>query len=823
MNFGFFQPNLLPRKLLLQKVNQARKVPILFISAPMGYGKTTIVKEFIDNVNEDIVCIWFSVYEQDDERIIWNRLRKVLAIENKHLVDAVDQCGCPRNNADIYKIIDITKKYLKKECIIVIDDYHNIITKNNIYEKMLNCICMEQIEKFHSIIISRNKPSDVFIELESKKLCLMLSEQDFKVDLQETKEFFKFNGFLLNDTEIKDLYSNMNGWISGIYLALLQYAENNSFKNVYKAEELMQAVIYNKLDKRQKDILLKLCLLDSFTAEQAYYITKMKDAVFIINELQKNNCFIEYDVNTRMFSIHDILRNVLLDMLQYSDIDKNYIYESCARWYLKNNDYVQAVQYYYKAENFDAILNTISENDITEYSEQCPQLIIDIFNNMPEEKRKSDERAYIVYIVCCVFIKDITSVKKIIDTVVEELKSSQISSNQIRGEIAVVESVLYLGDEKKMGECYKKAYKYFNGIQSRLLNEKFSVSFCIPHFSFLYYSHKGQYKKTINNIEKDINYYDKISNGIGTSIVKIIYAEYYLETGNIVDSKVYALKSLYRAEQKNQANISICSLFTLLRISMQVNNRSEFLLYEKKLDSINKEKLVPGMHNQIEIAQAYVFAIQGHIDKIPSWILANINGETSIYDMCKDYMLYIIQGINMLYCKEYIKLEIHIEIMNEIYSKQEIYLGKIYAAIFEAILYDIQNKCGDNIYLSKALDMAREDGVIMPFVELSPFLFNMIKNIESKDEYVLKIIEKSKVFINNLKKLNDDYKKVSNITKRELEVMKCVAQGYKQKHIAEELNISLATVKKHMGTVYDKLGAKNKVEALKILTENHIL
>jgi DNA-binding NarL/FixJ family response regulator len=53
------------------------------------------------------------------------------------------------------------------------------------------------------------------------------------------------------------------------------------------------------------------------------------------------------------------------------------------------------------------------------------------------------------------------------------------------------------------------------------------------------------------------------------------------------------------------------------------------------------------------------------------------------------------------------------------------------------------------------------------------------------------------------------------LSKRELSVLKLVGEGLKQKEIAGLLGITHETVKKHSKNAYKKLGAHNKIEALR--------
>ena len=55
----------------------------------------------------------------------------------------------------------------------------------------------------------------------------------------------------------------------------------------------------------------------------------------------------------------------------------------------------------------------------------------------------------------------------------------------------------------------------------------------------------------------------------------------------------------------------------------------------------------------------------------------------------------------------------------------------------------------------------------------------------------------------------------SPLTPRERDVLELIAKGLKQKQIAENLSISMETARKHIKNAYKKLGAHNKVDALR--------
>ncbi|OYO16055.1 DNA-binding response regulator [Enemella evansiae] len=56
--------------------------------------------------------------------------------------------------------------------------------------------------------------------------------------------------------------------------------------------------------------------------------------------------------------------------------------------------------------------------------------------------------------------------------------------------------------------------------------------------------------------------------------------------------------------------------------------------------------------------------------------------------------------------------------------------------------------------------------------------------------------------------------RTAGLTPREAQVLRLVARGLSNKEVADQLYLSEATVKRHLSTLYRKLGASNRVDAL---------
>ncbi|SFD35630.1 helix-turn-helix transcriptional regulator [Clostridium uliginosum] len=817
-----FRPKIMHRRRIDKILSQIFEVPIFFISASMGYGKTTSVKNFIEK-KKKIQTIWLDISnEENDGVLIWNKFCNSIKSTNFNLSKRLITYGFPRNNMEAHEIIDIIRDEIKQKTVIVIDDWYD---KRTIYiSYLIKAIVLEEIPNLHIVIISRNRPTDEYIELELKQKCRVMWQDDIAFTFNETVEFFEINKIILTEKEKKEVYEYTGGWTSATYLALLQYYNKNTFDNIPKATELIKTAVYDKFDEKTKQILLKLAPVEKFTLEQAVYITGNKKSNYVIKNLQSNNCFIKYDSKLKTYTLHSILRSALEEELLSSDVDLNKINNACGEWYYKNLKDIDAIEYYYKAKNFKRILDLMERNDTIDLTNLYKRIINSVFDELSMEEKISRPIAYLTYLFFYVLYGNPIVGEKLLceAKTIYEVDENLKDKNQLLGEIIFLQSLLIMDDVKKMIEYHKKAYEFFGRGTSKIANDKMPITFGSPHFLCLYHTQKGNFKEMSEYFEQGIHYFIHISNGGGTGANYLMRAEYFFETGDLYNGELFAYKALYKAKSKNQTSIIICSIFLLLRICVNKNDRCEvrnkFNTLIKEYENLN----IPRFLNGAKLALGYIDGITGNLQDMHNW---NKDVEKSNSQMKSPVanMSYIILGLAMILKGNYIELEVQVETMLECYGKKNNIFGILYAYIFDSVakykLYDIQQAKNS---LLKAIDLAKEDNIVMCFVELAPHILPILKDLEKENEYVKMLLPKCIKF-NEIYEKNYCYVEKVELTPRELEVMQLVDEGYKQSEISEKLNIALITVKKHIASVYSKLNVKNKTIAIKILKEKGII
>jgi DNA-binding NarL/FixJ family response regulator len=68
--------------------------------------------------------------------------------------------------------------------------------------------------------------------------------------------------------------------------------------------------------------------------------------------------------------------------------------------------------------------------------------------------------------------------------------------------------------------------------------------------------------------------------------------------------------------------------------------------------------------------------------------------------------------------------------------------------------------------------------------------------------------------VNHFRQIKQPSSEVEKLTKREQEILALLAQGFLYKEIADQLGISLSTVRAHLHTVYEKLHVQSRTQAV---------
>ncbi|MEM7117191.1 MAG: hypothetical protein AAF614_32455, partial [Chloroflexota bacterium] len=228
-------PELIQRSHLIEQLNQGAKRKLTLIAAPAGYGKTTIVTQWL--AQRQVPSAWLSLDKSDNDLILFGQYL-VAAIRRLYPDSCANSLAAlhnpqplPWSQLIILFINDLVA--LSQPLSLVLDDYH-FIEEEEIHQ-FLDRLLEHLPPLLHLIIISRTEPPLSLPRLRVRRQVSELRTADLCFSRTETKQYLTpTNGNPLAPETVTALQEMSEGWIAGLYLAKLSFSHNRSEQALLK-------------------------------------------------------------------------------------------------------------------------------------------------------------------------------------------------------------------------------------------------------------------------------------------------------------------------------------------------------------------------------------------------------------------------------------------------------------------------------------------------------------------------------------------------------------------------------------------------------------
>ncbi|MGI6711858.1 MAG: LuxR C-terminal-related transcriptional regulator [Bacillota bacterium] len=816
-----FKQRILKREHINRELRNIFDYPLTVVVAAMGYGKTTSVRNFLDEINARYT--WISV-ESDEAsaQYIWDSLTRQLAKTEPELGKQLNELGFPVDAPQRDKILKIIedKVYLTRT-VLVIDDYHFAHAPE--LDRLVEKIIKAKINGLHVLIISRTRPEMNIDELMLKGYCFLFKNDLFELSQDEIIAYFRlFNQDISPDTA-RQVYYNSEGWITAVYLITQRYCEIGRLEPGRNIESLIETAVMAHYTRKEAEILMSLSVLDSFTLQQAVFVTGDISAAGLLQKLSDSNSFIHYDERTENYKMHNIFMNFLKKKLEEQPCatERKDLYKRSGEWYLEKGDVLSGLRFLFKAEEYDLILIQFEKEGMTKVIDRAPRPIVELFKQIPLEVKYRHPIGYLVYAEFHLTSVDMGEGINLLDQIEQHYQADDLTSPELKkrifGEIELLRSLGCFNDLRKMHKHQLKAYQLLDG-SSSVMNKEMIFTFGSPHSLYLYYREKGEMQWTVDYLDVIFPYFVEEANGLGTGFEYTARAEYCLETGDYDQAELYAYKAIYKAQTMDQISLIICANLTLARLHLV---RGAFDKAKELMADLNS--MVVKYHNPIlnctlDLCTGYIGGILQEPHSFSDWLKSGNMEHSGILYQGMAFN-YIVHGKAVLLEKNYIKLEVLAEEMYQLFSLFNNLLGFVHAHIIDAAAkYELYGLEKAKAALLPAIEIGRGDNILLPFVEYGIYILHILKALQKeigRDEYLDKLAAAAAGYCTNLKRMDRGKSPADPLSGREREVLHLVIEGKTNREIATELYIAEVTVRKTITSIYRKLGVGGRAAAVK--------
>jgi LuxR family maltose regulon positive regulatory protein len=833
--------NYIIRHQLFEQLEKITEYKVTIVKAGAGSGKTTLLTSYIKQKSIPDTK-WISLDENVNQVFIfWKYVMEVIKeYMGDSKKDVQDFYDGNIQKENLWQILSLFLQKLngEKDIIIIFDDFQTI--SDPFLISTMDYFIENMPENIHLVLLTREMPEIYLGSLAMEGSILVIEEDSVRFNKLESLDF------LLNTMSLKeekDFLNNMieasEGWIGGLQLLAVSLQDRSHQRisqlkiSTRMIDDYITREIFVFLSKEEQNFLIKTASLRYFSEEICrQYLPDVNFIEMMESILKKNLFVISIDERAEIYRYHAILSEYLSKLFHDMNEDEQIqLHNSAADIYYNVGDYEESLYHLFEIKKYAKIMDQIL---------QMPQTALTYAYMMKvpmEEIARNADFAY-QYFFCYYASVDTNACEKIYDFIKKNM-------NRNKSFEAFKHTNMFFADAWEFHKVNVLSKEQINELH---LNQVTTAFLLIKEAYFLYAT--SEYREALEYLKLAEEVYKKTGNIFIRYFVLTERTQIYEDLGEfnlcltlykemevIISQLTTAAPSYY---------IGIAGVYT-----RQLELEKAYVALEKTRVCIPKDSL--NMERAYQYTLAEYSYVKGDYETTEK-ILTDIMGQEishSVFYTARLLRYPIYRGKNMdlarRFAKDYEASDFNIKMLDcdllyasILYETQQIdkalklidsiiskarktqnKLKIIEGDLIKARILSEQNGNKREIQnlFYESISYAVYDNIAQPFWFEREITEKLLKETElelrkklSKEEwYFITNINKKEKSKNKAIEIKND---IYDLTEREREVLRELARGSTNKQIAEELCISLATVKSHIINLYGKLGVNNRVAAV---------
>ncbi len=362
------RPNLVPRQRLIERLNQGLQLghKLTLISAPAGFGKTTLVSEWVACCQSR--AAWFSLDDGDSDpaRFLAYLVAALQTIVPAFGEDSLRLLQSPRlppiESVLTTLLNEITS--FPDDFLLVLDDYHLIDAQA--VDNALAFLLEHLPPQMHLVIATREDPDLPLARLRVRGQLTELRALDLRFSSAEAAEFLnRVMGLNLSAQNITALENRTEGWIAGLQLAAISMQGHRNTAGLIRSftgshRFVLDYLIEEVLSQQPQSVqtfLLQTAVLDRLTGSLCDALTGQDNGQATLEMLERANLFIIPLDNERCwYRYHHLFADLLRKRLRQTHLDLiAKLHLRASAWYEQSDQLPEAIHHALAAEDFEQV------------------------------------------------------------------------------------------------------------------------------------------------------------------------------------------------------------------------------------------------------------------------------------------------------------------------------------------------------------------------------------------------------------------------------------------------------------------------------------
>jgi LuxR family maltose regulon positive regulatory protein len=335
---------------------------LILVSAGPGFGKTLTVASWVRRRQGDHAFGWLALDQTDDSpHSFWSGMLAAIRAsggvpETSALNDVIPASVFGAREVDI---VLAGLADLRRRLVLVLDDFH-LITNPEVLASV--GLLLERLpERLTLVLITRADPVLPLHRVRVAGELVEIRSRDLSFTPAEAAELFALEGFQLRDDQLDTLYARTEGWAAGLRLTAMSLDRDDldaSVKRVTGSDraiaEYLVGEVLQRVAPEERDFLLHTSVVDRICGDLADAMTGGSRGQQILEHLQATNAFVTaMDSENRWFRFHPLLRDLLRHRLVLEQRESvPVLHRRVAAWLAAHDDPIESIRSSIKAADW---------------------------------------------------------------------------------------------------------------------------------------------------------------------------------------------------------------------------------------------------------------------------------------------------------------------------------------------------------------------------------------------------------------------------------------------------------------------------------------
>jgi len=348
-------PEFVTRPALLAALDRGEDSSVTLVCAPPGYGKTLLLADWLGR--SDLPYAWVPLDDEDDDpRRLWSSVLTALrACPQVPRSSALHSLVVPRTRVGADFFIDLVEALvaLPERVRLVLDDVHRLRSPEALHG--LKLLLRHRPSPVHLVLASRIDPALPLARLRlESRLCELRTEQ-LRFSAKETVALADRCGLSLTGSQAAVLHARTDGWVAGIRLAALPLREHpdpDRFLAAFSGDErpvadYLVSEVFSHVSAEESELLRRVSVSDPLPTPLAVELSGRADAADLLSRLEHSTGLVVASGPHRTeFRMQELMRSYLTaDLYRHGPAAAGDLHRQAARWWAAQDRPLEALRH----------------------------------------------------------------------------------------------------------------------------------------------------------------------------------------------------------------------------------------------------------------------------------------------------------------------------------------------------------------------------------------------------------------------------------------------------------------------------------------------